>query len=78
MTRRKKNRVVVEITTNKPLTEKEAVQAMSLLLDRIDTDQKPIWANASNVYADKLTSKSFSRVVGSLPRQRRERKFFIF
>ena len=67
--KKRKHRVVVELTTSKPITEKEAVLAMQLLHQRIDLDQAPIWANALNIYADKLAAKSFSRVLTSRNRK---------
>ena len=65
MTRRgrKRNRVVVEIVTNKPITEKEATQAMNLLIQDMDLGRKPIWANARNIYAQSLRAKSFNKVM---------------
>lgn len=66
--RKRKNRVVVELTTNKPLTQREARQAMDLLMERIDLQASPIWATG-NFYAEKLSAKEFNRV---LQAERRE------
>jgi hypothetical protein len=63
---KRKHRVVVEITTNKPITARAARIAMDLILERADTEAAPIWANDLNIYADKLTCKEFDRVVRKL------------
>jgi hypothetical protein len=64
--KKRKHRVVVEITTNKPITAREARIAVDLILGRADTEAAPIWANDTNVYADKLTCKEFDRVARKL------------
>lgn len=67
--KRCKNRLVVEITTSKPLTPKEAQSALSLLLDRIDLEAKPIWPHGDDSnYAEKLVVKEFDRTVRTLIR----------
>ena len=60
--KKRKHRVVVEITTDKHITAREARQAMSLLLERVDADDTPIWANAREVYAVKLNAREYERV----------------
>jgi len=60
---RRKNRLVVEFTTSHPLNEREARQALSLLLERIDLDAKPVWANDSGIYGQKLEVKEFNKVL---------------
>ncbi len=59
---KRKHRVVVELTTSKAIDAQDAVRAMLILIQRIDLGAKPIWANNSNIYADKLTAKNFDRV----------------
>jgi hypothetical protein len=68
--KRRKNRLVIEFTTSHPLTEKDAAKGLQLLLDRrLDTQAAPIWANALNIYADKIVVKSFSRVMAAEARK---------
>jgi hypothetical protein len=71
---KRKHRVVVEITTNKPITARAARIAVDLLLERVDTQVAPIWANGSNIYADKLTCKEFDRVMRKLSPQQGEKQ----
>lgn len=68
--KRYKHRVVVEITTNKPILDKEAVQAMKILFGDINM-AKPIWCNAHNIRPTRLDAKSFGRVVEGLNRPTR-------
>ncbi len=64
--KKRKHRLVVEMTTSKPLTEIDAVRGLRILLDeRTNLDQAPIWLTG-NVYCDKLVPKQFSRVVRAL------------
>ncbi len=65
MTKKRKHRLVVEITTNVHLTEHDAILALQIILDEADTQSRPIWAY-SNVYADNLIAKSFTRVITAL------------
>lgn len=61
---KRKHRVIVEITTSKPLTEKDSVQALQLTLDsRLDLQRQPIWAYDNSPYINKLRVKAFSRVL---------------
>jgi hypothetical protein len=56
---RKKNKVVVEITTSAAMTERDAVKALRLVLDtRLDS----IWAPDNSPHINKLAVKSFHRV----------------
>ena len=57
----RKHRVIVEITTSKPMTEIRATKGLQFLLNRIDIEKAPIWITQS-IYAEKLTTKQFSRV----------------
>lgn len=68
-----KNRVIVEITTSHRLTEAEAAKAVSLLLDRVDTQAKPIWATLPNVYAEKLSVKEYGRTLFAILRKSKPR-----
>lgn len=68
--KRYKHRVVVEITTNKPILDKEAVQGMKILLGDINM-AKPIWCNDLNIHPTRLDAKSFPRVVEGLSRPTR-------
>lgn len=58
----KKTRIVVEVTTNKKVTEREALRALTSLLDSIDLQARPAYRD---VYVDKLNAKRFSRVYQS-------------
>lgn len=60
--KKRKHRVVVEVTFSKPVTDREAVQGAGLLIERIDKDANPVWSNALGIYAVKLTAKSYPRV----------------
>lgn len=66
MARKYKNKVVIELTTSKPLNEDDAVRAMRLLLSELDIEAKPIWANDLNIYATNFVAKGFNRVVNGL------------
>lgn len=65
--KRKKHRLVIEVTTSSALTEAEAVRGLSLVLgERLDLQAAPIWTYDGSPYIDKLTVKSFSKVVAKL------------
>ncbi len=72
MTKKLKHRIVVEITTNIQLTERQATWALEQLLNTIDTQSCPIYPNG-NCYADNLTAKQFSRVFAAETLQRKRR-----
>lgn len=62
--KRKKHRLVIEITTSSAVTEAEAARGLQLVLDdRLDLQAAPIWESDRSPYIDKLTVKQFSRVV---------------
>ena len=70
--KQRKHRLVVKFTCSKPVTEAQAVRGLDLLLrERLDLERAPIWANASDIYGEKITVKAFSRVLDSF-----RRKFF--
>ena len=64
--KRKKHRLVIEVTTSKALTEADAVRGLQLVLDRVDTDAQPIWLHDASPYIDKLTVKAFSKVIAKI------------
>jgi len=59
--KQRKHRVVVDVTLNKPVTQKAATMAVALLLGEIDLDAKPIYTTG-NLYVDRLRAKQYSRV----------------
>jgi hypothetical protein len=60
---RRKNKVVIEITTSAAMTERDAVKALRLVLDtRLDLEKAPIWATDNSPHINKLAVKSFHRV----------------
>ena len=61
--KRKKHRVIVEMSTSHAITDKQAVQAMNLLLRRVDLEARPA---LGDTYAIKLVAKSFAKVLGAL------------
>jgi hypothetical protein len=62
----RKHRVVVEITTSRPVSDREAVSALKLVLERTDRYAFPIWQKDGQIYIDNLDVKSFSRVLAWL------------
>lgn len=63
----KKHRLVIEVTTSAPVTERDIVRGLQQVLDeRLDLDAKPIWAYARSPYIDKLKVKAFSMVIAKL------------
>ena len=60
---KRKHRLVIEVTFNRELTDDKAVKGARLLLDHLNHLSKPIWANASDVYVEKIVVKSFNRVL---------------
>lgn len=63
MTKCRKHRLVIEVTTSSAITEADAVRGLQLVLDsRLDLQASPIWANDRSPYVDKLTVKAWSRV----------------
>ena len=60
---KRKHTLVVEMTLSQAVTDTDAVRALRVLLDRIDKEAKPVWANDRGVYAEKFIAKSFARVV---------------
>jgi hypothetical protein len=62
----RKHRVVVEITTSRPVSDREAVSALKLVLIRTDKYAFPIWQNDGQIYIDKLDVKSFPRVLAAV------------
>jgi hypothetical protein len=64
MAKRKKHRLVIEVTTSSAITEADAVRGLQLVLDsRLDLERGPIWAYDRSPYVDKLTVKAWSRVI---------------
>jgi hypothetical protein len=66
--KQRKHRVVVEITTSRPVSDRDAVSALTMLLDLMDKEARPIWQHRSPVYVDKLDVKSFPRVLAAVKR----------
>lgn len=64
--KRKKHRLVIEVTTSSPLTEADAARGLQLVLDRLDLQAGPIWAYDRSPYIDKLKVKAFSRVIAKV------------
>ncbi len=65
--KRKKHRLVIEVTTSSPVTEREAVAGLQLVLDtRLDLASHPVWVRDNSPYIDKLNVKAFSRVVSKI------------
>lgn len=62
----RKHRIVIEVTFYKALTDGKAVKGLRLALENTGFRYIPIWANASEVYIEKVETKSFSRVVRGL------------
>lgn len=69
--KRKKHRLVIEVTTSSAITERDAVLGLQLVLDeRLDLQASPIWAHDKSPYIDKLTVKALSRVLPKItPRE---------
>ncbi len=66
MPKQHKHHVVVEITTNEPLTEREATRGLQFMLNCIDTGAKPLWFRpGADIYVEKLIAKSFLRVTAA-------------
>lgn len=64
---RRKHRVVLEVTMNRPVTAKQAVSFMNTALrEGMDWEAKEY---VSGLYCDKVEAKSFTRVVAGLNRQ---------
>jgi hypothetical protein len=63
---RRKHQLIIEATFSQAITEKEAVRALGLLMDRLDLQAEPIWARHPDIYCDKLTFKELTRVLPSL------------
>lgn len=62
--KRKKHRLVIEVTTSSAITEGAAVRGLQLMLDdRLDLQAAPIWLYDSSPYVEKLTVKAWSRVI---------------
>jgi hypothetical protein len=68
---RKKHRLVLEVTTNKPMTESMAKNATDLLLERLDK-RKPIWGAGDGTFVLKVKANRFSRVLQSEMNKRRK------
>lgn len=65
--KRKKHRLVIEVTTSSAISERDAAKGLQLVLDgRLDLQASPIWAHDKSPYIDKLTVKEFSRVIAKL------------
>ncbi len=75
MTKKRKHRVVVEVTTNMPLAEREVVHALQFMLNAVDLGAKPFWFGSyyKDVYAEKLITKQFSHVFAAETLQRKRR-----
>jgi hypothetical protein len=68
--KRRKHRLVIEATFSSPITERDAVHGLQLVLDdRLDIQKAPVWARANSPYLDKLTVKAFTRVVSKVTDQ---------
>lgn len=64
MAKRRKHRLVIEVTVSSPITEADAVRGLQLVLDdRLDVQASPIWDTVRSVYVDKLRVKAWSRVI---------------
>lgn len=64
MAKRKKHRLVIEVTTSSAITEADAVRGLQLVLDDwLDLQASPIWIYDRSPYVDKLKVKAWSRVV---------------
>jgi hypothetical protein len=66
-TKKRKHRVVIELTTSKPISDREAVCAVVLMLDQMDKETRflPIWQKHPDIYIDNIDVKSFPRVLAS-------------
>ena len=62
-TKRKKHRLVVDLTVNKPITDREAVRELGLITDRMDLEAAS--SRNNDVYAEKISVKSFDRVLSA-------------
>lgn len=67
--KRRKHRLVVDISLSSPVTERDAVKALTTLHERLDLDAKPIWPHTPGNYAQKLTVQAFSRTLQPLRRK---------
>lgn len=66
--KRRKHRLVLEVTISKPLTDDDAVRGLRLVLSRLDLDASPIWSTDNSPYVDKIEVKSYGRVVSARAR----------
>ena len=54
MTRRK-HRLYIDVTFSQPISYRSAAKGLSLTLDKLDLQAKPVWLYDGSPYIDKIT-----------------------
>lgn len=60
--KKRKHRLVIEVTVTRPITELHAASGLRNVLDDLDLQRRPMWITAPPNYVEKLEVKTFSRV----------------